>query len=38
LRKDRLVLVSLISLGVTVIGLASVPTIALLWHGLVPQG
>jgi len=38
LRKDRLVLVSLIALGVTVIGLASVPTIALFWHGLVPQG
>src|SRR5207245_7335735 len=34
LRKDRLILVSLLALGVTVIGLASVPTIALFWHGL----
>ncbi|MDQ2745509.1 MAG: MFS transporter [Chloroflexota bacterium] len=44
LRKDRLVLVSLIALGVTVIGLASVPTLATIWHNLagiglaLPQG
>lgn len=34
LRKDRLVIVALLSLGVTVIGLASVPTVALFWQGL----
>jgi MFS family permease len=34
LRKDKLVLVSLLALGVTVIGLASVPTIAQYWQGL----
>jgi len=34
LRKERLVLVSLIALGITVIGLGSVPTLALFWHGL----
>lgn len=34
LRKDRLVLVSLIALGATIIGLASVPGIAQVWHAL----
>lgn len=34
LRKDRLVLVSLIALGVTVIGLAAVPLEASFWHHL----
>ncbi|HEX6510257.1 MAG TPA: MFS transporter, partial [Chloroflexota bacterium] len=34
LRKDRLVLVSLIALGMTVIGLASVPTIGHFWESL----
>jgi MFS family permease len=44
LRKDRLVLVALIALGVTVIGLASVPTIGQFWVNLrnaglhIPQG
>jgi MFS family permease len=44
LRKDRLVLVALIALGVTVIGLASVPTIGQFWVSLrnagldIPQG
>lgn len=34
LRKDRLVLVSLIALGVTVIGLSAVPTIAIFWESI----
>lgn len=34
LRKDRLVIAALLSLGVTVIGLASVPTVALFWQSL----
>lgn len=34
LRKERLVLVSLIALGVTVIALASVPSIAQFWVGI----
>ncbi|HLJ65764.1 MAG TPA: MFS transporter [Chloroflexota bacterium] len=34
LRKDRLVLVALIALGVTVIGLASVPTLAEGWQAV----
>lgn len=34
LRKDRLVMVALISLGVTVIGLAAVGTIASFWQSL----
>jgi MFS family permease len=38
LRKDRLVLVSLIALGVTVIGLASVPNLALIWQHLAAIG
>jgi MFS family permease len=38
LRKDRLVLVALLSLGVTVIGLASVPSIAQFWYGLANIG
>lgn len=44
LRKDRLVLVALIALGVTVIGLASVSTIGQFWINLrsagldIPQG
>lgn len=38
LRKDRLVLVSLIALGVTVIGLASVPTLAQFWQGIARFG
>jgi hypothetical protein len=44
LRKDRLVLVALIALGITVIGLASVPTIGQFWVSLrgaglaIPQG
>lgn len=44
LRKDRLVLVALIALGVTVIGLASVPAIGGFWTSLskagfpIPQG
>jgi MFS family permease len=44
LRKDKLVLVSLIALGVTVIGLASVASVATFWQSLyglglrVPQG
>jgi MFS family permease len=38
LRKDRLVLVALIALGFTVIGLASVPTIALMWRGIAQLG
>ncbi|GAC1399522.1 MAG: MFS transporter [Chloroflexota bacterium] len=44
LRKDRLVLVSLLALGVTVIALASVTGLAKVWHGIlalgmpVPQG
>jgi MFS family permease len=41
LRKDRLVLVSLIALGVTVIGLASVGTVANFWYGMgldIPSG
>jgi MFS family permease len=44
IRKERLVLVSLIALGVTVIGLASVPTLATFWRNFaliglhVPQG
>jgi MFS family permease len=43
-RQDRLVLISLIALGVTVIGLASVGTISTFWQSLaafgilVPQG
>jgi MFS family permease len=38
LKKDRLVLVSLISLGVTVIGLASVPAIGGFWASLSKAG
>lgn len=44
LRKDRLVLVSLIALGATVIGLAAVPIIGSFWESLrhagldIPQG
>jgi hypothetical protein len=38
LRKDRLVLVALISLGVTVIGLASVPAIGGFWASLSRAG
>ncbi len=44
LRKDRLVLVALMALGITVIGLASVPTISEFWISLrnaglaIPQG
>ncbi|MBV9281002.1 MAG: MFS transporter [Chloroflexi bacterium] len=44
LRKDRLVLVSLIALGLTVIGLASVPILGTFWNGIrrlgldIPQG
>jgi MFS family permease len=41
LKKDRLVLVSLIALGVTVIGLASVSTVATFWDAIglgIPQG
>lgn len=34
LRKDRLVLISLLALGETVIGLASVPLIAVFWNSL----
>jgi MFS family permease len=38
LRKDRLVLVSLIALGLTVMGLASVATLAQVWHGVATLG
>jgi MFS family permease len=41
LKKDRLVLVSLIALGVTVIGLASVGTVASFWDAIgmdIPKG
>jgi MFS family permease len=38
LKKDRLVLVALISLGVTVIGLASVPSIGGFWASLSKAG
>ncbi|MGI8967569.1 MAG: MFS transporter [Chloroflexota bacterium] len=34
LRKERLVIVALLGLGITVIGLAAVPAIATLWIGL----
>lgn len=38
LRKDRLVVVSLVALGVTIIGLASVPTVAQFWLGISALG
>lgn len=38
LRKERLVLVSLIALGITVIGLAAVPTLATFWKSLAALG
>lgn len=38
LRKERLVVVALVALGVTVIGLASVPSLALFWQGLATAG
>ncbi|MGH2448900.1 MAG: hypothetical protein ACRDFS_09920, partial [Chloroflexota bacterium] len=44
LRQERLVLIALIALGISVIGLASVPTLALFWQAIqnlgidVPQG